>query len=90
MSGTSFETRCAILREVGDPDWAEEFDMVEFLEMNDLAFPLAISVTFGMATATPKGVETINETWDSFCEAFSVDPAGDYADLDAILELWRG
>jgi hypothetical protein len=90
MSGTSFETRCAILREVVDPDWAEEYDMVEFVEMNDLAFPLAISVTFGMAAATPKGVETINETWDALCDAFSADPAGEYSHLDQILELWRG
>jgi hypothetical protein len=85
MYATPFETRCRILNEISDPAWAEENAMDGFVEAHDLGLPLAVSVTFELAVATPKGVETLNATWNSFCDIYEVDPYAPYADLDAVI-----
>jgi len=81
---TSLTTRMEILRDLYT-DYRYSGDWEGFIEQNDLAIPLALSVVNGMATPTPQGEEAVSATWNALCSRLGVDPSGDYPTLESLI-----
>lgn len=61
------------------PEWAD------FHKWADLGVPLAMAVTYGMATVNDSGEELINETYGVLIKVLGV-PDVEYDDLQAIFD----
>lgn len=86
MTNTPFSNRVNILADVF-AFYGEEEDWQYFIRRYDLAIPLAVCISYGGATATPKGVEWINEAWDALCELFQIDSHGNYENLERMTDF---
>lgn len=84
------ETKCSIIEEFMRDhilnDEYDEYDVDSFLEYNDLGVPLAQAISYELANPTTEGEFLIQETWVLFCEMLSIDPEGEYEDMDDILD----
>lgn len=61
------------------PEWAD------FHKWADLGVPLAMAVTYDMATANESGEELINETYSMLIKVLGI-PDVEYSDLQAIFD----
>ena len=84
MTNTPFSKQVEILNDLY-MDYGDEYS--DFIEDNDIGVPLAVFITQGCATATPKGIEMITESFDSLCENLDIDNYGNYESLDYMLEF---
>ena len=89
MTNTPFSNRVQILADVST-FYGEEEDWQYFIRRYDLAIPLAVCISYGGATATPKGVEWINEAFVALCELFEIDPYGNYDSLEGMTDFATG
>lgn len=87
---TTFENKVAILTEldvsVGYGNFDEQPEVVKFVEMYNIAFPLAVSVHYGYSIATDKGVEAIDQAFRVFLELLGREDTG-FSELDEFLEV---
>lgn len=82
---TDFSKKCEILGDLWF-EYRDDDQFKDFIEYNDIGLPLAYAVVSELATATPKGELYINETWDLFIDALSLDYNEEYESLDDMLE----
>lgn len=84
MSKTTFSTKCEILgslwtfyKDTDNEGWSE------FFTWADVGCPLAYMIWQDLATAKPEGKQTIEETWNAFCEVIAIDPNGKYDSISS-------
>ena len=78
---TDFYIKCEIL---GDLYQNYKEDFKEFVEFNDLGFPLAYFNSQGLALPSVDGVRFIEETWDLLLTELNVEDEG-FEDLSHLL-----
>lgn len=61
----------------------------DFFEYHDLGVPLAIAITNQLCTITDKGVEVIQETYNSVCDEMEVPNDIDYDDINDMHDKYR-
>lgn len=87
---TTYENKVAILTEldvsVGYGEFDEQPEITKFVEMYNIAFPLAVSVHYGFAIATDKGVEAIDQAFGVFLDLLGREDTG-FAELAEFLEV---
>jgi hypothetical protein len=87
---TTFDNKVAILAEldvsVGYGHFDEQPEITKFVEMYNIAFPLAVGIQYGFAIATDKGVEAIDQAFGVFLDLLGVEDKG-YSELDEFLEV---
>lgn len=79
---TDFYIKCEILGELYQ-NYKEDFK--DFIEFNDLGFPLAYFNAQGLALPSVDGVRFIEETWDLLLTELNVEDEG-FEDLPHLLE----
>ena len=79
---TDFYTKCQILGQIYRDD-IEEFK--EFMEFNDLGFPLAYFNAEHLALPSVDGMRFVEETWELLLAEMDVDDTG-FEDLDHLIE----
>lgn len=84
MTNTPFSKRVEILSDLYMEN-SEEYE--EFISDNDIGVPLSVLITQGCATPSDKGIEYINQSFDSFCELLDIDRHGDYNSFDEMIEF---
>jgi hypothetical protein len=68
--------------------YCDDEEWEEFIFNEDLGLPLArVMARGGVEELTTKGIEWIQETWRSLCDQLQIDHLGEYADIDAMMEL---
>jgi hypothetical protein len=82
MTMTDFYTRCEILRDL-TIRYAEEYK--DFIEFNDLGFPLAYLNAERLALPSVDGERFVDETWELLLAEMDVDDTG-FEDLDHLIE----
>jgi hypothetical protein len=82
-----FGAKVQILSEFAEAyKYDDEFE--EFFDSFDLGLPLAVVLMHGgVKSLTSKGSEWLLETWEGLCDQLQVDPYGEYADIDAMMEF---
>jgi hypothetical protein len=86
---TTFTDKCGILGELW-MDYREDEEFTDFIEYNDLGLPLAYMISAGMVgTATPKGEEIVEETFDLFLGAMNIKDTG-FDTLDDVFDKAAG
>jgi hypothetical protein len=84
-SKTRFENKAAILSEIWT-GYRDDVQFFEFIESNDVGFPLAYAVTHKLVSIEDKGKVFIEETFSSLLELLEIeDQAFEY--LDDLLTL---
>jgi len=78
---TDFYIKCDILR---DFIVRYEQEYKEFIEFNDIGFPLAYLHAEGLALASVDGQRFVEETWDLLLAELNLDDTG-FEDLDHLL-----
>ena len=78
---TDFYIKCDILR---DFVVRYEQEYKEFIEFNDIGFPLAYFHAEGLALASVDGQRYVEETWDLLLAELNLDDTG-FEDLDHLL-----
>jgi hypothetical protein len=78
---TDFYTKCQILGQIYRDD-IEEFK--DFMEFNDLGFPLAYFNAEGLALPSVDGVRFVEETWELLLTELNLDDTG-FEDLEHLL-----
>jgi len=78
---TDFYIKCQILGHMYR-DNMEEFK--DFMEFNDLGFPLAYFNAEGLALPSVDGVRFVEETWDLLLSELNLSDTG-FEDLDHLL-----
>ena len=78
---TDFYIKCQILGHMYR-DNMEEFK--DFMEFNDLGFPLAYFNSEGLALPSVDGVRFVEETWDLLLAELNLSDTG-FEDLDHLL-----
>lgn len=78
---TDFFIKCEIL---GDLYQNYREDFKDFIEFNDLGFPLAYFNSQGLALPSVDGVRFIEETWDLLLTELNVEDEG-FQDLSHLL-----
>jgi hypothetical protein len=81
MTMTDFYTKCQILGQIYRDD-IEEFK--DFMEFNDLGFPLAYFNAEGLALPSVDGVRFVEETWELLLTELNLDDTG-FEDLEHLL-----
>jgi hypothetical protein len=79
---TDFFIKCQIL---GDLYENYEEDFKDFIEFNDLGFPLAYLNAQGLALPSSDGMRYVEETWDLLLSELNVEDIG-FEDLPHLLE----
>jgi hypothetical protein len=79
---TDFFIKCQIL---GDLYENYEEDFKDFIEFNDLGFPLAYLNAQGLALPSSDGMRYVEETWDLLLSELNVEDEG-FEDLPHLLE----
>lgn len=79
---TDFFIKCQIL---GDLYENYEEDFKDFIEFNDLGFPLAYLNAQGLALPSSDGMRFVEETWDLLLAELNVEDEG-FEDLPHLLE----
>jgi hypothetical protein len=75
---TDFYTKCQILGQIYR-DHREEYK--DFIEFNDLGFPLAFLNAEGLALPSSDGMRYVEETWDLLLAELNLDDTG-FEDLE--------
>jgi hypothetical protein len=78
---TDFYIKCQILGQIYRDD-LEEFK--DFMEFNDLGFPIAYLNVEGLALPSVDGVRFVEETWDLLLAELNLSDTG-FEDLDHLL-----
>jgi hypothetical protein len=78
---TDFFIKCQIL---GDLYGNYEEDFKDFIEFNDLGFPLAYLNAQGLALPSSDGMRFVEETWDLLLAELNVEDIG-FEDLSHLL-----
>jgi hypothetical protein len=78
---TDFYTKCQILGQIYRDD-IEEFK--EFMEFNDLGFPLAYFNAEHLALPSVDGMRFVEETWELLLAELNLDDTG-FEDLEHLL-----
>jgi hypothetical protein len=78
---TDFYTKCEILKDF-TVRYEEEYQ--EFIEFNDIGFPLAYFNVERLALPSVDGMRFIEETWDLLLAEMDVDDTG-FEDLDDLI-----
>ena len=81
MTMTDFYTKCEILKDF-TVRYEEEYQ--EFIEFNDIGFPLAYFNVERLALPSVDGMRFIEETWDLLLAEMDVDDTG-FEDLDDLI-----
>jgi hypothetical protein len=81
MTMTDFYTKCQILGQIYRDD-IEEFK--EFMEFNDLGFPLAYFNAEHLALPSVDGMRFVEETWELLLAELNLDDTG-FEDLEHLL-----
>jgi hypothetical protein len=85
MMSTTFTDKCGILGELW-MDYRDDEEFTDFIEYNDLGLPLGYMISSGIVgTATTKGEEIIEETFDLFLGAMNVKDTG-FDTLDDVFD----
>jgi hypothetical protein len=79
---TTFSNKCAILGKLWI-EYADDENLKDFVEYNDLGLPLAYAVTEHLAIATDLGTQWIEETWDFLMASLSIEDTG-FDNLDEV------
>ena len=82
----AFETRCEILYHFY-MEYAGDAEYTEFIEVNDTGVPCAYLLIGGQAILTDSGMDSVEQTWQAFCDLLEIDSYGDYDGLDAMMDL---
>ncbi len=78
---TDFFTKCQILGHI----YRDELqDFKDFMEYNDLGFPIAYLNAEGLATPQPDGMKYVEETWDLLLSELNLKDIG-FEDLEHLL-----
>ena len=78
---TDFFTKCQILGRIYRDD-IEDFK--DFMEYNDLGFPIAYLSAEGLATPQPDGMRYVEETWDLLLSELNLKDTG-FEDLEHLI-----
>lgn len=78
---TDFYIKCQIL---GDLYENYEEDFKDFIEFNDLGFPLAYLNAQGLALPSSDGMRFVEETWDLLLADLNVEDTG-FEDLSHLM-----
>lgn len=82
---TKFSDKCGILGELW-MDYRDDEEFTDFIEYNDLGLPLGYMISSGIVgTATIKGEEIIEETFDLFLGAMNIKDTG-FDTLDDVFD----
>lgn len=65
---TTFSNRCDILAELW-MGYRDDEEFADFLDYNDLGFPLAYAISKEIVTSTQEAENLIDETWELFLGA---------------------
>ena len=82
----AFETRCEILYHFY-MEYAGDADFIDFIELQDMGIPCAYLLMTDKVILTDSGRESVEETWQAFCDLLEIDSYGDYDGIDAMMEL---
>ena len=83
---TDFDTKCDILSELWS-NYKKDKQFAQFFEYNDLGLPLAFAISNKIVESTAVSESYINETFDLFCGALSLDSDEDWISLDEMFDL---
>ena len=81
---TDFYIKCEILGQIYRDRREEYKEYKDFIEFNDLGFPLAYFNAKGLALPSVDGVRFIEETWDLLMTKFNLEDTG-FDDLEHLL-----
>lgn len=84
-TSTDFSKRCDILAQLW-MGYRDDDDFKDFLEYNDLGFPLAYALSKEIAISTPEAEMLIDETWELFLQALGVEDTG-YSSLNEVFGI---
>jgi|LakMenE01Jun11ns_1017448.scaffolds.fasta_scaffold7174858_1 hypothetical protein len=79
---TDFYLKCDILKDFA-VRYEEEYK--EFIEFNDIGFPIAYFHSEGLVMAKVDGQRYVEETWELLLAEMDVDDTG-FEDLDHLIE----
>jgi hypothetical protein len=83
-TNTLFSERCELLHDFYMANLNND-EYSEFIQINDVGFPIAYLAVMGYADPTPVGVLAVNETWNSLCEMLEIDPLAEYAGIEEMM-----
>lgn len=77
---TSIKIKCEVLYELY-MDYSDDPRYSDFLQVHDIGIPCAYLLVTDKAILTDSGRESVEETWQEFCNLLEIDSYGDYEDL---------
>lgn len=72
---TTFSNRCDILAELWT-GYRDDEEFADFLDYNDLGFPIAFALSNEIVTATKEAEQLVDETWELFLGALDKEDTG--------------